>query len=184
MRTTTFLVTVALLLEGCAAPPTLLPAPTSAPTTAPSVTPEATQSPTLPPSSTPEPTVSPTPTLVFPLPSPTATSSDALACRVLTQSIRNGAHFRANERFSIGWKVKNTGTVGWGPDSDVFTYSGGTRMFQSSPVQLPESVAPGNNIVLTADMRAPSSASRYTTSWSLRRGDVFFCRVTLTINVP
>jgi hypothetical protein len=99
------------------------------------------------------------------------------------QNIKNGSHYKSREEFSISWKVRNTGTTGWDPGSVDFTYIAGTRMYQYPLVQMQGTVAPGNITLLMADMRAPRNPGRYSTTWSLRQGDTYFCHVGLTIFV-
>lgn len=84
----------------------------------------------------------------------------------------------------MGWKVRNTGTAVWDTATVEFTYLSGTRMYQSALVGLETSVAPDETIALVADLMSPKKPRRYTTVWTLRRGSVDFCHVSLTINVP
>jgi hypothetical protein len=102
---------------------------------------------------------------------------------VLNQSVKNGAHFKSREQFTINWKVRNTGTAGWDSGTVEFTYIAGTRMYQTPQVPLSGPVAPGNTAHLVADMRAPSNTGGYSTTWSLQQGDTYFCRLSLTIYV-
>ncbi len=114
---------------------------------------------------------------------PAGTPVIALDCQVVMRSPANGATFSPNEHFSAGWKVRNTGSAGWDASDVEFVYVGGAKMYLSTVVHLQEDVEPGNVAILTADMRAPRSQSQYTTAWSLRKGDQYFCRLTLTITV-
>jgi hypothetical protein len=99
------------------------------------------------------------------------------------QSVQNGTHYKSREPFSISWKVRNTGTAGWVPGTVDFTYIAGTKMYQYPLVQLRGTVDPGNIAHLIADMRAPRNPGKYSTTWSLRQGDNYFCHVSLTIYV-
>lgn len=84
----------------------------------------------------------------------------------------------------MGWKVTNTGTAGWYPGSVEFTFFGGDKMYQFPRTQLQTGVAPGDTVALVADMVAPKNPNKYTTFWGLRRGNDYFCRVSLSIYVP
>ena len=152
---------------------TTLPASTSRPTIAPS------------PSATFDPRPSPTPLPTFPIPtpSPTSTALSALDCRLDWQSPGSGIKFDPKESFTVGWKVTNTGSQTWTPGSVEFTYLSGARLHRDSVVQLKSSVPPGQSVILTAEMRAPRNSTGYKTYWSLRQGDVFFCRLSLSIYV-
>jgi hypothetical protein len=99
------------------------------------------------------------------------------------QSVKNGTHYKSGELFSISWKVRNTGTTGWDSGTIDFTYIAGTKMYQYPLVHLQGTVDPGNIAYLIADMRAPRNPGKYSTTWSLRQGDNYFCHVGLTIYV-
>ncbi len=193
MKHMTVFMALALFLAACAAPVTPAPTSTTVPTTVPSIVPSETLEPTLTltatPSRTPEPTPVLLPTLgfVFVLPTatvgPTTTPAPALACQVLAQSIVDGTEFHPQERFSNDWLFANAGTAPWFPGNVDFAYTGGTRMYLSSVIQLRQNVPPGSTVSLNVDMKAPSKPSDYTTFWSLRQGTHYFCGAKLTISV-
>jgi hypothetical protein len=133
---------------------------------------------------TPSPTATTTPTPTITLTPFLGAASADLECSVLTQSVRNGAHFDPGESFDVGWKVRNTGRLGWDAGVVYFAYSGGRKMDRDDVYYLPGTVSPGNVAALSASMVAPRKAGGYTTIWSLRRGAVRFCSVSLTIYVP
>jgi hypothetical protein len=91
------------------------------------------------------------------------------------QSPSNSASFFPEDEVTIGWNVKNTGTAPWDVGSVEFMYIGGLKPHDDERMQLQTSVAPGEDIVLSAHMIAPRNSTRYTTRWSLRQGDTFFC---------
>jgi hypothetical protein len=191
------LITLVFFLEACAYLSSLKPAPAMTPTPTPSITAEPTLSPSPIPSTTPKPTLSPTstpgilpepvlsrtPNFVILQASPTPSASSGLDCTLDWQSPSYAAWFDPEESFSAGWKVTNTGTVTWNPGSVVFTYLDGAKLHRDPLVQLKASVAPGQSVVLTADMKAPTNSTTYTTYWGLRQGDTFFCRLTVSIYV-
>jgi len=84
----------------------------------------------------------------------------------------------------MSWKVINRGTAGWYPGSVEFTFFGGDKMYQFPRTQLQTGVAPGDTAALVADLVAPKNPNKYRTFWGLRRGNDYFCRVSLTIYVP
>ncbi len=186
MRNAIAFTALALFMTSCAAPSTPIPSPTSARVPTPSITVEPALSLTLAPSSTPEPTLSlgPSPSASASLaPSQTPSELGALDCALLMQTVKNGTHYKSGDKFSINWKVRNTGTAGWGTGTVDFTYIAGTKMYQYPLVQLQGTVAPGNIAHLIADMRAPRNPGKYSTTWSLRQGDNYFCHVGLMIYV-
>ena len=154
-----------------------------APSVVPSPTPVPTRSPTAVPSNTPPATLLSTPPFFVLLPSPTSTPSQELDCSLIWQSMVDGSKLDPGESFSVSWKVSNTGTSSWNPETVDFTYLSGTRMNQSQVIHLQAAVLPGGAVTLTVDMRAPKKSSDYTTMWSLRRGQEYFCSVGVTISV-
>ena len=191
---------LALALLACNAviPPS--PAPTGAPTFTATSTPEPTPSRTpvpiasvtrwkpvlsaLPPLLvTLGPTLTPAATRTPRIPSRTATQAAGLACRLDWQSPIDGYGVDPDELFSAGWKLTNTGTETWSPGSVVFTYVSGAQLHNDAVVQLDNSVPPGGSVILSARMRAPQHSTLYTTYWSLRQGETFFCRVSVSIFV-
>jgi hypothetical protein len=133
---------------------------------------------------TPTATATVTPTSTITLTPFLGAASDDLECRVITQSVPNGVHRSSREQFNVGWKVRNTGRLGWDAGTVYFAHSGGTKMDLDDIYYLPDTVSPGNTAVLSASMVAPRKAGGYTTIWSLHRGADRFCRVSLTIYVP
>jgi Ig-like domain-containing protein len=178
-----FLVLV-LLLAACTSPSTQAPAPTSERTLGPVNTlgPALSLTPTA--SNTPEPLPTLTPTFVFFLAPPTSTPAHVLDCKLLSQSVPNGAHFNPKDRFDVAWKVRNTGSADWFPGSIEFVFTGGARLHLSPVVHLQSIVASGDTIALDVDMVAPKNSTKYSTTWALLRGNESFCFVSLTIYVP
>lgn len=77
----------------------------------------------------------------------------------------------------------NNGTDVWDVGTVEFTYLRGAKLYDSSLVQLKTSVVPGQEVILSVHMRAPTDLTMYTTYWSLRQGDTFFCPLKLSIYV-
>jgi hypothetical protein len=169
-------------VKGTAIPfPTRTATPTTSSTPSPSATPEPTETPIGSPSATATPMLSLMPTVPLPSPFPAPTQQSRLDCSLIWQSPGNGATYAHGEYFTVGWKVTNTGTAAWDPATVEFTYLGGARLYDYPTVYLEASVAPGQAVVLSVRMRALKKAGRYTTYWSLRQGDAFFCRLGLSI---
>jgi len=124
-----------------------------------------------------------TPTVLWFLPNPIPTVRSQLDCQLIWQSPGNGAKYKARQEFTVGWKVRNTGTASWDADSVEFTYLGGAKLYDYPVVHLKTIVPPGQEVVLSVHMRAPRNSTKYTTYWSLRQRDTFFCRLMLSIYV-
>jgi hypothetical protein len=127
------------------------------------------------------PTLTPSPTPTPRIPSRTAAPTGGLACRLDWKSPGNGYEVHRGEGFSTGWKLTNTGTDTWSPGNVVFTYVSGAQLHNDAVVRLDRSVPTGSSVILSVRMRAPENSTLYTTYWSLRQGDTFFCRVSVTI---
>ena len=190
MKNAMILMTLALLLGACAAPSTPPPSstPGSAPTPIPSDTPQPTLSPTATVSVTPTEILPPTAPFFFSLPTftptPLGTPAVALQCQLLSQSVADGTEFKPKENFEPGWKITNTGTAPWLPGNVDFAYFSGSKMHKYTPVPLQINVDPGDTTVVTVEMAAPKSEGTYKATWSLRRGNDYFCRVSVSIYVP
>jgi hypothetical protein len=142
-----------------------------------------TQSPVPPPSTTPTLTPWPTFIILYSSPYPTATPRLEFDCQLNWQSPGSGITYEPKESFTVGWKVTNTGSAVWYPGSVEFTYLAGAKLHDDPVVRLRVSVSPGQTVILSVDMRAPKNPTMYTTRWSLRKDDTYFCPVSLSIYV-
>ena len=124
-----------------------------------------------------------TPTIPVRSPAPTPIAPSELDCKLIWQSPSNRVTLAPLEKFTVGWNVRNNGTAAWDANSVEFTYLGGAKLHAYYLVHLDTTVAPGQTIVLSVHMKAPRNSTRYTTYWSLRQGDTFFCRLKLSIYV-
>jgi hypothetical protein len=113
---------------------------------------------------------------------PTA-SGPELDCKLNWQSPHDRTKLEPRTDFTVRWNVTNTGTAAWEPGEVDLIYSGGTRMFFSPVIPLPERVAPGESTTLTVDMKALRNTSSYVTTWTLRRGETYFCTLSVMIYV-
>ncbi len=163
------------------------PPPESSPTTLPFQL--ASPLPTLPFTPTVHPTlpfsiVTSRPTLSLASPPPTRPGPRELDCLLVWQSPASVATYFVEDKFSVGWNLRNTGTATWEPGTFEFTYLAGTKLAtHDSVIPLTQSVAPGDEIVLSVPMKAPLHPSLYTTHWGIKTGNTYFCRLTLTIQV-
>lgn len=99
------------------------------------------------------------------------------------QSPGNYISYNPKDEFTVGWKVTNTGTRTWDPGSVVFTYVSGAKLYDDPLLRLKSSVSPGQSVILSVHMRAPRNSTTYTTHWSLKMGDSYFCPLSLWIYV-
>jgi len=175
MRVAFICSTLAFFLTACAGTyaPAAVPTDTQAPSAAPAPTPTITPTPFV------------EPTLALPSATPTVdlAAPDAWACKVRSQSVRNGSSFDPKERFDMAWQVKNAGMATWEPESIKATYLSGSRMQVNDVVNLRESVNTDRLTQFVVPMIAPRSSGRYTTVWALWYGANDFCHMTVTIVV-
>ncbi len=140
---------------------------------------QAAPAPTASASSTPAPLPSPLPAPTR----PTAPAGPELDCRLNSQSPIDGTKLEPRTDFTVRWDVTNTGAAAWEPGSVDLIYSGGTRMYFAPAIPLTQTVAPGQSTTLTVDMKALRNTSSYVTTWTLRRGDIYFCTLSVKILV-
>ena len=149
-------------------------------------------SPTITLTSTPLPTFTPTdtptatetfifiiPTATDPYVSPTASAD----CQILAQVPANNTAFASQEKFKMVWEVKNTSTDYWLNTDVDFRYTGGTDMHGADAIDLPVTVAPGADVTLAVNMRAPKNSGSYTSNWSVGSKKNSLCKVSITIVV-
>lgn len=125
---------------------------------------------------------SPTP-LVSPTFTPSGSSSDNYACRMLRVSPPNGTTFSSRQDFDVFWSVENIGKKKWDRGSVDYFYSSGEKIHKISSYDLEKNVASGDTIDLGVDMQAPKNPGTYTTTWVMRNGNKIFCPLTITIVV-
>ena len=169
------------LLVGCDVFAQPSPAPSQTPVPSPTPSPASTITPTI---VLELPTQSLTPEAPAGSPTPGAPGPGELDCRLLSQSPKNGTHFAPRDRFDMGWWVRNTGTLDWDAATVDFVFAGGSPMHTFPLTHLQKNVLADQKTLLVADMLAPKQTGKYTTIWSLRSGQNFFCQVRLTIYVP
>jgi hypothetical protein len=85
----------------------------------------------------------------------------------------------------MGWKVKNIGDLAWEPGEVEFGFLGGQKMYVSpSFAHLQSTVGHLDTAFLGTDMVAPKQPGNYTSLWTLRQGELYFCRMSVSIVVP
>lgn len=143
---------------------------------------------TAPPTDTPQPTATifiPTATNTFvpATPKPTLTFTPApYACKVTSTSPAAGAKFTTNQDFDAVWKVQNIGTKTWEIGFVDLKYVSGTKMQTVADVfDVNTALAPGGELTLIVDMKAPSTAGKYTAQWALTVDGTVMCTLPLEI---
>jgi hypothetical protein len=151
------------------------------------VLPTATPWPTEPPSRTPGPIPS-----LTPFPSLTAAATYRVvkitpgprqgdynfACRSLSYNPVHYYNLSPTQTFTVSWRVKNDGASEWDLNSiDVAMRSGEKMAIGGTRFDLSESVPSGSSYTISITMKAPNKPGEYANTWSLARGDSFFCKL-------
>lgn len=157
------------------------PQPTA--TSAPSQMPTATATATvviLPTAIPPTATVPPLPTRT---PKPTATATPApYACQLVATSPTAGTKIKVGTDFDTTWQWKNTGTKTWEIGYVDLDYVSGQKMQTFGDVfDLKVAVAPGAQASMIVDMKAPSTAGKYSATWKLMMENITLCTMTVSI---
>ncbi len=86
--------------------------------------------------------------------------------KYVSQSIPDGTRFKPGETFTMTWKVENVGKTTWTPDYRLRFFAGNSF---GAPNEIPlgSTVAPGETVDLTVEMKAPASNGTYRSDWVL-----------------
>jgi hypothetical protein len=189
MKTKTIIFTlfIALMLAACAPATPIVPTPdifairTSAAYTVvaeftltaaaftPTFTPEPpteTPTPIPPPTETPTTAYSTDPTMIA-LGTPGGPLCDDYSFELATLdvTIPDGTTMTAGQEFVKTWKIKNTGACTWG-DGYTLIYSYGEKM-NGQPVPLTAPVAPGEEVDISVNLKAPDKIGEYNSAWQM-----------------
>jgi hypothetical protein len=125
----------------------------------------------------------PTNTFVPVVPTKTKTPTPAAySCSLISTSPASGTKINLNADFDASWKVKNTGTKVWEVGYLDLKYVSGTKMQTGADVyDVMTAVAPGGELTVVVDMKAPGTAGKYTASWALFMEGTSMC--TLPVNI-
>ncbi len=118
------------------------------------------------PSLTPLPTNTPVPSLT-PVP-PTAIPLPCYRAQFVSDvSIPDGTTVSPNQTFYKTWRLRNTGSCNWTPDTQL-VFVGGNPMGNSGTNYLNATVRPNDVIDITITLTSPSTAGEYTGNYMLR----------------
>ncbi len=145
-----------------------------------------TATPTEQPTNTPEPTATlfiPTNTWIPPTPRPTLTPTTApYACELKSTSPAAGTKINTNTDYDASWVVKNVGKNIWELGYLDLKFIEGTKMQTKADIfDVTTVVEPGKELTLIVDMKTPSTAGKYTATWTLTMDGKVLCN--LPVNV-
>jgi len=116
----------------------------------------------------PTPTNPPAPTAVIGTTTPTVAPTEAAGTRCYQMEFWGDVNYppdtvvKPGEEFIKQWKVKNTGTCTWTEDFDVI-FIGGDKIGGTGDIT--QKVKPGDIVILSAPVKAPSTAGTYWGYW-------------------
>jgi hypothetical protein len=82
-------------------------------------------------------------------------------------TVPDGTALAPNTPFTKTWRIKNVGTCTWNT-SYALTFTSGAQMGGENVLPLPISVAPGENIDVSVNLKAPAEAGSFRGFWTLR----------------
>jgi hypothetical protein len=105
-------------------------------------------------------------------------------CTVTDSSPKPNEVVAPNGSFDGKWVIKNTGDGKWLSNEMDIRYATGTK-FQTKVdvLDMKTDVAEGDSYTVIVDMKAPSAAGTYATTWVVYKGGQIICSMPLTIVV-
>jgi hypothetical protein len=113
---------------------------------------------------------------------PTSTPQPCNKAEFISETVLDDTEFNVGSSFTKSWRLKNTGTCTWNTNYKLVFYSG-DQMSGPATKNLPNSVAPGEQIDLSVDLKAPNTAGTYEGTWRVidDKGEYFVFRITVKI---
>jgi len=106
----------------------------------------------------------------------------ANGCDLVALSPKWGQVFAKGASFDAQWTFANYGPYVWNEHEVDFKYVGGQKMQVLGDVyDLPDTVLPGGRIQISVNMISPLTKGNFTSTWLLSQGNMFFCRVSISI---
>ena len=129
------------------------------------IPPTATLEPTPLPTETPTITYATDPTMIA-LGTPAALCDDyAFDIATLDVTIPDGTVMTPGQEFVKTWRIKNTGECTWG-EGYTLIFSYGEKM-NGQPAPLIAAVAPGEEVEVSVNFKAPDAIGEYTSAWQM-----------------
>jgi len=98
---------------------------------------------------------------------PTNTPQPCNKAEFVSETIPDNSSFDPNESFTKTWRLKNVGTCTWNTNYELVFYEG-DKMGGPSTKNLTQSVAPGEQVDFSVDLKAPTSSGTYKGTWRIR----------------
>jgi hypothetical protein len=111
-----------------------------------------------------QPTIAPANTQVIP---PTQTPLPCNSAYFVSETIPDGTEYDIGESFVKTWRLKNIGTCTWNTNYQI-VFVDGDKMSGPSSKTLSQSVAPGEQIDMSVNLKAPNTAGTYKGFWKVK----------------
>jgi hypothetical protein len=86
--------------------------------------------------------------------------------------------------FDTIWTMVNTGSVTWAAGNVDFVYQSGTKMHLNGDIlDISNTTAPNQSLVMVVQMKAPVTKGTYSETWSIKEGNSVYCTVSMVIDV-
>jgi len=104
--------------------------------------------------------------------------------KFISETVEDGTDFDPNENFTKTWRLKNDGTCTWNTNYKL-VFVDGDQMSGPSNKNLTQSVAPGEQVDITVDLKAPGSEGTYKGFWKVAddEGQYFVHNIWVEIEV-
>jgi hypothetical protein len=98
---------------------------------------------------------------------PTNTPQPCNKAEFVSETIPDNTSFDPNESYTKTWRLKNVGTCTWNTNYELVFYEG-DKMGGPSTKNLTQTVAPGEQVDFSVDLKAPASSGTYKGTWRIR----------------
>lgn len=130
---------------------------------------------------TPSPAFTQTPLVFSPIFTPLATASSptlpaaaqktqCASASLVSENIPDGTVFKAGEKFTKTWEIKNTSLCAWDTTYKIIFWNGDI-LGGAYYYNLPQAVAPGQTLPISLVLTAPADAAVYNSEWMLQTPD-------------
>lgn len=87
----------------------------------------------------------------------------------VAESVEDGTVFAPGETFQQTWTLRNAGTCTWSPEYRLLFEEGDPLGYSNEdPVRLPQPIAPGETVDVSADLTSPQEEGRYEADFLLQ----------------
>ena len=102
----------------------------------------------------------------------------------ISETVEDGTDFDPNENFTKTWRMRNDGTCTWNTNYKL-VFADGDQMSGPSNKNLTQSVAPGEQVDISVDLKAPGSEGTYKGFWKVAddEGQYFVHNIWVEIEV-